>query len=136
MPTVSTLNVEDFVEEKRETTGALTIITTESFSTAFGTKPTTIVKPQLRRREPVVDDDTGKSTNLRDLEAQIIDKLANQKQKQSHEIAKELENKLNRFSISRGTEYSRDSKKSSRDVSFVVVGKTPPFSGFSNEQNQ
>lgn len=127
MPTVSTLNVEDFVEEKRETTGALTIITTESFSTAFGTKPTTIVKPQLRRREPVVDDDTGKSTNLRDLEAQIIDKLANQKQKQSHEIAKDLENKLNRFNISRGTEYSRDSKKSSRDVSCCCLEKPTIF---------
>lgn len=124
MPTVSTLNVEDFVEEKRETTGALTIITTESFSTAFGSKPTTIVKPQLRRREPLVDDDTGKSTILLDLEAQIIDKLANHKQKQSHEIPKDLENKLNRFSISRGTDYSRDSKKSSRDVSFFVEKPT------------
>lgn len=101
-------NAEEIVDEKRETTGELTIVATEKNLSA---KPEAIVRP-LRRREP--SDEYNRSQDLQDLETQIIDKLTKleKPQKGPREPFKEIDKKPPyRWS------QSRESKKSSRDVS-------------------
>lgn len=103
---------DEIADDKRETTGELTIFKTESFSSSFvGSKPEAIVRP-LRRREP--SDEDNRPPDLQDLEAQIIDKLTKleKPQKAHRESIRDIEKKPpNRLS------QSRESKKSSRDVS-------------------
>lgn len=113
MPTVP-FNVDETVDEKRETTGELTIVSAEIFPPTLSVKPEAIVRP-LRRREP--SDEDNRPLNLQDLEAQIIDKLTKlerpqkaQKERESIELKKPL------FRWNQ----SRESKKSSRDVSDLV----------------
>lgn len=107
MPTVP-FNAEEIADEKRETTGELTIVA-EGFAATLSSKPEAIVRP-LRRREP--SDDDNPPPDLRDLEAQIIDKLTNleKPQKAQRDSIKE---KPPQFRWN----HSRESKKSSRDVS-------------------
>lgn len=102
-------NADEIADEKRETTGELTIVTSEKILSA---KPEAIVRP-LRRREPS-DDECNRSQDLQDLETQIIDKLTKleKPQKGPREPFKEIDKKPPyRWS------QSRESKKSSRDVS-------------------
>lgn len=102
---------DEVVDDKRETTGELTI-TTEAITAPFTSKPEAIVRP-LRRREPS-DDDTNRSPDLQNLEAQIIDKLTKlEKPKPLKESIRDIEKKHYRWNP------SRDSKKSSRDVSVL-----------------
>lgn len=102
MPTVP-FNLGENADEKRETTGELTILSIESVATTLSAKPEAIVRP-LRRREP--SDDENRAPDLQDLEAQIIDKLI--KLETPQKTPKESEKKF------------RESKKGSRDVSDVV----------------
>lgn len=102
-------NADEIADEKRETTGELTIVANEKVLSA---KPEAIVRP-LRRREPS-DDECNRSQDLQDLEAQIIDKLTKleKPQKAPPESLKDIDKKTPyRWS------QSRESKKSSRDVS-------------------
>lgn len=109
MPTVP-FKSEEIADEKRETTGELTIVA-EGFAATLSAKPEAIVRP-LRRREPS-DDDDNPSPDLRELEAQIIDKLTSleKPQKASHRDSLKEKPPLFRWN------HSRESKKSSRDVS-------------------
>lgn len=112
MPTVP-FNSNEIADDKRETTGELTILTNEVFTT-FSSKPEAIVRP-LRRREP--SDDDNRPPDLQDLEAQIIDKLTKlEKPQKAH---KEPIRDFDRKPQYRWN-HSRDSKKSSRDVSDVM----------------
>lgn len=110
MPTVP-FNSEEIADEKRETTGEFSLLTTENFGlTTVSSKPEAIVRP-LRRREPS-DDENNRPPDLQDLEAQIIDKLTQlekPQKAQNREFDKKPQNRWN---------YSRDSKKSSKDVSY------------------
>jgi len=118
MPAVPFHATEELTDEKqRETTGALTIITTESFATTFS-KPEAIVRP-LRRREP--SDDDNRSPDLQDLEAQIIEKLSkfDKSKAPQKEHIRDIE-KRNSLQYQRWNQ-SRDSKKSSRDVSDLCL---------------
>lgn len=115
MPAVP-FSSEAIADEARETTGELTILTTEKFvPTTISAKPEAIVRP-LRRRQP--SDDENRPPDLQDLEAQIIDKLTNLEKPlkpQSRESVKDFDKKpQNRWN------QSRDSKKGSRDVSDLV----------------
>lgn len=113
MPTVP-FNAEQVADEKRETTGELTILTTEGFSAPLNVKPEAIVRP-LRRREP--SDDDNKTPDLVDLEAQILDKLTKlEKPLKAQKDFRDFEKRPPQFRWSQ----SRDSKKSSRDVSDLV----------------
>jgi len=115
MPTVP-FKAEETTDEKRETTGELTILATEGFSIPLNTKPEAIVRP-LRRREP--SDDDNKTPDLQELEAQIIDKLTKLEKPQRivRESIRDFEKKPSQFRWNQ----SRDSKKSSRDVSGFVL---------------
>lgn len=107
-------NADELADEKRETTGELTIVTSEK---SLSAKPEAIVRP-LRRREPS-DDDCNRSQDLQDLETQIIDKLTKleKPQKAPREPFKEIDKRPPyRWS------QSRESKKSSRDVSVTSAG--------------
>lgn len=118
MPAVP-FNSEEIVDEKRETTGELTVLTTEGFAATISAKPEAIVRP-LRRREPS-DDENNRPPDLQDLEAQIIDKLSKlekPQKAQNREIVRDYEKKPQyRWS------QSRESKKSSRDVSELLLKK-------------
>ncbi|CRK96346.1 CLUMA_CG009764, isoform B [Clunio marinus] len=104
MPSVP-FKADETADEKRETTGELTILTAESSSERFSSKPEAIVRP-LRRREP--SDDENRPPELQNLEAQIIDKLV--KLEKPQKAQKDFEKKpLYRHS------QSRESKKSWRD---------------------
>ena len=111
MPTVP-FGVEESADEKRETTGELTVLSGESFAATISAKPEAIVRP-LRRREP--SDEDNRPPDLQDLEAQIIDKLTKlekQPQKAQRESVRDFEKKPpTRWN------QSRESKKGSRDVS-------------------
>lgn len=113
MPTVP-FKAEEASDEKRETTGELTtILATEGIPVTLNAKPEAIVRP-LRRREP--SDDDNKTPDLIDLEAQILEKLTKleKPRKAQKDPFKEFEKKYPpQFRWSQ----SRDSKKSSRDVS-------------------
>lgn len=111
MPTVP-FNVEEVVDEKRETTGDLTIFA-QGFQSTISAKPEAIVRP-LRRREASVD---SRTPDLQELEAQIIDKLTEleKPQKAQRDSLKEFEKKPH-FRWNQ----SRESKKSSRDVSDLM----------------
>jgi hypothetical protein len=112
MPTVP-FNANEIADEKRETTGELTIISKEGYTTA-SSKPEAIVRP-LRRREP--SDEDNRPPDLQDLEAQIIDKLTKleKPQKAQKESIREFDKKPQyRWN------HSRESKKSSRDVSDLM----------------
>lgn len=117
MPTVP-FNVDEIADEKRETTGELRILPNDHFSSStsyFGHKPEAIVRP-LRRREP--SDEDNRPPDLQDLEAQIIDKLTKlekPQKAQSKESIRDFDKKPQyRWN------HSRDSKKSSREVSDLV----------------
>lgn len=112
MPTVP-FNSEEVVDEKRETTGELTIFA-QGFQSTFSSKPEAIVRP-LRRREP--SDDDHPTPDLQELEAQIIEKLTKLEspQKAQRESIREFEKKPH-FRWNQ----SRESKKSSRDVSDLM----------------
>lgn len=113
MPTVP-FSSEEIVDEKRETTGELTIVTLEPFPTTVSTKPEAIVRP-LRRRDRA--DEDNRPSELQDLEAQIINQLTNleKPQKAQNESIRDIEKKPNfRWN------HSRESKRSSRDVSDLV----------------
>lgn len=114
MPTVP-FNSDEIVDEKRETTGELTLLTTEGFAATISAKPEAIVRP-LRRREP--SDDDNPPPDLQDLEAQIIDKLTQLEKPhkaQNRDLVKDSDKKSHRWN------QSRDSKKSSRDVRFLLI---------------
>jgi hypothetical protein len=115
MPSVP-FNSDEIVDEKRETTGELTLLSTEGFAAIISAKPEAIVRP-LRRREPS-DDEINRPPDLQDLEAQIIDKLTKfeKPQKTQHRDSLKDFEKKPQFRWSQ----SRDSKKSSRDVSGLV----------------
>jgi hypothetical protein len=113
MPAVP-FNSEEIADEKRETTGELSLLTADTIGIpTISAKPEAIVRP-LRRREPS-DDENNRPPDLQDLEAQIIDKLTKLEKlqkPQSRESVRDIEKKpQNRWN------YSRDSKKGSRDVS-------------------
>lgn len=112
MPAVP-FRADEIVDEKRETTGELTIIA-EGFSSTLSSKPEAIVRP-LRRREP--SDEDNRPPDLQELEAQIIDKLTKleKPQKAHRESVRDFDRKPP-YRISQ----SRESKKSSRDVSDLV----------------
>lgn len=113
MPAVP-FSSEEIADEKRETTGELSLLTAEPIGIpTISAKPEAIVRP-LRRREPS-DDENNKPPDLQDLEAQIIDKLTKfdksqkpQKSESIRDLEKRPPYRLN---------LSRDSKKGSRDVS-------------------
>lgn len=118
MPTVP-VSAEEIVDEKRETTGELTIVTLEAFPTPVSTKPEAIVRP-LRRRDP--SDDENRPLDLQDLEAQIINQFTKleKPQKAQRESIRDIEKKPNfRWS------HSRESKRSSKDVSDLVKNLSP-----------
>jgi hypothetical protein len=112
MPTVP-FGLDEIADEKRETTGELKILTNESFLTTVSSKPEAIVRP-LRRREP--SDDDNRPPDLQDLEAQIIDKLT--KLEKPQKAQKESIREFDKKPIQRWSQ-SRESKKSSRDVSEI-----------------
>lgn len=121
MPTVP-FSGEETADEKRETTGELTIVKIEAFAAPLSTKPEAIVRP-LRRRDPSEDDNS--KSNLQDLEAQIVNQLTklDKPQKAQKESIRDIEKKekpVNRWS------HSRESKRSSRDVS-DLEGTSCPF---------
>lgn len=100
------------IADERETTGELTII--KEAPPTVSNKPEAIVRP-LRRRKP--SDDDNQPPDLQDLEAQIIDKLTklDKPQKAQRDSLKEFDKKPYRSS------QSRESKKSSKDVSSVNI---------------
>lgn len=110
MPSVP-FRADETVDEKRETTGELTIIA-EGFSSILSAKPEAIVRP-LRRREP--SDDDNRPPDLQDLEAQIIDKLTKLERPQKPSNRESLRDFEKRQPYR--WNQSRESKKSSRDVS-------------------
>lgn len=116
MPTVP-FNADATVDEKRETTGELTIVSAEIFTPTPSAKPEAIVRP-LRRREP--SDEDNRTPDLEDLEAQIINKLTKLERPQKAQREREsIEAKKPLFRWNP----SRESKKSSRDVSDLVWKK-------------
>lgn len=117
MPTVP-FKADEIADEKRETTGELTIVA-EGFAAVISAKPEAIVRP-LRRREP--SDDDNPPPDLRDLEAQIIDKLTNlEKEKPPKAQRDSIKEKPPQFRWNQ----SRESKKSSRDVSDLSAWNFP-----------
>lgn len=118
MPTIVT-DPGDLIEQRNDSiedlkggsTGNLTIITTESYSSSYITKPNAIVRP-LRRR------DVEEDGSLKDLESQILDKLANEhSRKRQNEFTRELESKLSQKSSS--SSRSSELKRTSREVCFL-----------------
>lgn len=108
MPTVP-YSKDETVDEKRETTGELTVVTIEALPKP-ATKPEAIVRP-LRRKDP--SDDDNRPSDLQNLEAQIINRLTKpQPQKAQKESIRDIEKKSNFH-----WNHSRESKRSSRDVS-------------------
>lgn len=115
---------ERLEELKGVSTGSLTIITTENYSSNYLSKPNAIVRP-LRRRDP---DEEG---SLRDLKSQIIEKLSDDAIKKKHnEFTRELDARLSQkiAAISRGNELKRQSSKD-RDVGSITyaIDNTIPF---------
>lgn len=107
-------NVDEIADEKRETTGELTIISTEGVAAVLSAKPEAIVRP-LRRREP--SDEDNRPPDLQDLEAQIIERLSKlEKPQKAHRESIRDFDKRPQFRRN----HSRESKKSSRDVSARV----------------
>jgi hypothetical protein len=118
MPTVP-FTADETTDEKRETTGELTILTTEGFAVPLNVKPEAIVRP-LRRRDPS--------------DAQIIDKLTKleKPQKAQKDALKEVEKKPPQFRWSQ----SRDSKRSSRDVSDLAYETRAAVLEFSSSEGK
>lgn len=111
MPTVP-YSKDETVDEKRETTRELTVVTIEALPKP-ATKPEAIVRP-LRRKDP--SDNDNRPSDLQNLEAQIINRLTKpQPQKAQKESIRDIEKKSNFH-----WNHSRESKRSSRDVSDLV----------------
>lgn len=111
MPTVP-FNADETLDEKRETTGELTILTTEGVSATLFAKPEAIVRP-LRRREP--SDEDNRPPDLQALEAQIIDKLTKLEKPQKAHKESFRDKSQQRWG------QSHESKKSSRDVRRILI---------------
>lgn len=108
MPSVP-FATNEIADDKRETAASNSIVS-DNFLTV-NAKPEAIVRP-LRRREPS-DDDDNRSPDLKNLEAQIIDRLT--KLEKTHKLQKQSSRDSDRKA--QVLSQSRDLKKSFKEVS-------------------